>query len=116
MENIIKTRLNQNNEIKGDSSTEISSSSSSQHSRDIVHPAVPPPREPTPSRQQQPRRRQPEAGELGHHGVQDHRHTETRSLVYDIVIAIVIVIIALLLYRRISLFSEVTSPTSPPAN
>merc|ERR1711899_212228 len=73
MENIIKTRLNQNNEIKGDSSTEISSSSSSQHSRDIVHPAVPPPQEPTPSRQQ-PRRRQPEAGELGHHGVQDHRH------------------------------------------
>jgi len=115
MENIIKTRLNQNNEIKRDSSTEISSSSSSsQHSRDIVHPpAVPPPREPTPS-QQQPRRRQQPEGELGH-GVQD-RHTETRSLVYDIVIAIVIVIIALLLYRRISLFSEVTSPTSPPAN
>jgi len=109
MENIIKTRLNQNG--KGDSSSTEISSTSSQHSghEDIVHPA-PPPREPTPS---QPRRRQPE-DELGQ-GVQD-RHTETRSLVYDIVIAVVIVIIALLLYRRISLFSEVTSPTSPPAN
>ena len=46
---------------------------------------------------------------------QDQTTHEKRSLFYDIVIAVVIVIIALLIYRRLTLDSEITS-SSPPAN
>ena len=47
---------------------------------------------------------------------QDQTAHETRSLFYDIVIAVVIVIIALLIYRRLTLVSEITSSSPPPAN
>jgi len=108
MENKIKTRLNQGQE-NNSSNTEITPNSSQSHPNIDVHPAPPPTAE-----QPVPSQRRPQTEPENRQGVQQQDQThEARSLVYDIVIAVVIVIIALLLYRRIALVSEVTSP---PAN
>jgi len=111
MENKIKTRLNQGSQENNSSKTEITPNSSPSHPNIDVHPAPhPAPRaeqQPVPS---QPRQGRPQPQPENRQGVQQQNQTETRSLVYDIVIAAVILIIALLLYRRIALFSEVASP------
>ena len=41
-------------------------------------------------------------------------HIETRRFFCDVVIAVIVGIIALLLYRRLSMFSDISSPASTP--
>jgi len=124
MENLIKARLNQsqgNSTIASNTTTSNVQTSRpaaalSPHQGGLdVHPE--PEQQPAPVQPRQRHRPQVEPDHQRVQGVQGQDQTahETRSLFYDIVIAVVIVIIALLIYRRLTLVSEITS-TSPPAN
>merc|ERR1719483_1041643 len=122
MENLIKARLNQsqgNSTIASNTTTSNVQTSSpsaapSPHQGGLdVHPE--PEQQPAPVQPSQRHRPQVEPDHQRVQGVQGQTTIETRSLFYDIVIAVVIVIIALLIYRRLTLDSEITS-SSPPAN
>merc|ERR1711934_1251533 len=123
MENLIKARLNQsqgNSTIASNTTT-----SNEQTSRPAAAPSphqggldVHPEPEQQPASVQPRQRHRPQVEPERVQGVQGQDQTahETRSLFYDIVIAVVIVIIALLIYRRLTLVSEITSSSPPPAN
>jgi len=124
MENLIKARLNQsqgNSNIASNttsSNVQISSPAAapSPHQGGLdVHPE--PEQQPAPVQPRQRHHPQVEPDHQHVQGVQGQNQTtrETRSLFYDIVIAVVIVIIALLIYRRLTLVSEITS-SSPNSN
>merc|ERR1712051_1078039 len=125
MENLIKARLNQSqgnstiasNNTTSNVQTSRPAAAPSPHQGGLdVHPE--PEQQPAPVQPRQRHRPQVEPDHQRVQGVQGQDQTahETRSLFYDIVIAVVIVIIALLIYRRLTLVSEITSSSPPPAN
>jgi len=117
MENIIRKRLNQNSRSLATTSTNSSSEAGSSQTTNVVQRQSPRPTlggdasGPTPERPaaSQPRRPREQSRQAG--------QGESRSYTYDIIIAVIILVIALLLYRRFNMFSQVTTgPTPPPSN
>lgn len=117
MQNLIRQRLNQPSHDQNSSETSSNSSSSraSEGQPTPTHQSSRPsessarPTSTSPGRQ----RRQTEQ----RNRVQEQNATllpESRNYAYDIVIAIIVVVIALLLYRRISLHSSDVTPTTSP--
>jgi len=125
MENIIKARLNQSQGTTSTSSSPNTSEVTSQSPHPggglDVHPApglrAQPQvtdQQPAPVQQRQ-RHHRPQVEPDHQLPVLNQNQLETRSVVYDIVIVVVIAIIALLVFRRFTLVTEIPSPT-PPAN